>query len=179
VDWDDNGWLVGAPQPLALDDAWSLFAPDPDSRFDEARWRNQAEKFFRATLALATPKRYPGGGWPVADAGAIDVRPRTGGEPTRVLVVAFPIDRAPALRAAAEAGARAIGGAGMDSLVARARRVWQVAVAPLAGDDARAPLVLTAVLASVLLGPVVPPGGGTIFGVKGARERLEKLGWRT
>jgi len=95
-----------------------------------------------------------------------------------VLVVTVPIERASNVRAAALAGAAAIGGAGFDALVARARRVWQVRREPEEGSDARAPLLLSAVLASVFLGPIVPPGGGTIFGVKGARERLEKEGWR-
>src|SRR5688572_21568326 len=131
VQWDSNGWVVGAPKPLSIDRAFSLFAPEPDSRFEEARWRNQAEKFFRTTVALVTPKRYPDGGWPLVDAAAVDVRPRAGGEPTSVLVVTLPLDRAPELRAAADAGARAIGGAGMDALVARAKRVWQIASVPL------------------------------------------------
>jgi hypothetical protein len=29
----------------------------------------------------------------------------------------------------------------------------------------------------VLLGPIVPPDEATIYGVRGARVRLEKLGW--
>jgi hypothetical protein len=32
-------------------------------------------------------------------------------------------------------------------------------------------------LASVLLGPIVPPDEETIFGVKGARTRLNARGW--
>jgi hypothetical protein len=178
--WDENGWLAGALAPLELGAAWSLFAPEPSSRIDEPRLRAQAERFFRARLALATPKRYPDTGWPLADAAELDVAPATpDASPTRVRIVTLPLDRAPALLAAANAGAAAIGGAGMDALVAKARRLWQVDSTPLAGDDTRAPLVAAAVLASVLLAPLVPPGGGTIFGVKGARERLESLGWRT
>jgi hypothetical protein len=35
------------------------------------------------------------------------------------------------------------------------------------------------VLALVLLAPIVPPDETTIFGVKGARQRLEARGWKT
>jgi hypothetical protein len=77
------------------------------------------------------------------------------------------------------AAARAIGGAGFDALVLRARRVWQVWEWVPEGGDARAPLVVAAVLASLFLAPIVPPGGGAIFGVKGARERLASLGVRS
>jgi hypothetical protein len=46
------------------------------------------------------------------------------------------------------------------------------------GENELAPLALAGVLASLLLAPIVPPGAGTIFGVKGARERLSAAGWR-
>jgi len=39
-------------------------------------------------------------------------------------------------------------------------------------------ILVAAVLASLFLAPIVPPGGGAIFGVKGARERLVALGLR-
>jgi hypothetical protein len=77
---------------------------------------------------------------------------------------------------AADAGVRAIGGAGMDALVAKAKRVWQVGRAVEGAGDARAPLVLAAALATVMLAPVVPPDEVTIFGVRGARMRLETMG---
>ena len=83
------------------------------------------------------------------------------------------------MRASGEAGARAIGGAGFDVLVGRTRRVWQIATSRVSGDDARAPLVVAAVAASILLAPIVPPEGGAIVGVKGARVRLSAAGWRT
>lgn len=191
LDLDENGWAVGRIAPLDVGEAWSLFSPEADARVDAARWAHQARTFFGARLELARDKRYPTGAIPMADALELDVlalRPASGGdraeppaapEPTRVLVVTVPLDRAPEATAAAEAGVRAIGGAGMDAVLARARRLWQVAAKPVAGSDARAPLVVAAVIASVLLAPIVPPEGAAIFGVKGARLRLEALGWRT
>jgi hypothetical protein len=176
---DEHGWATGAVAPLDPAHAWTLCAPEPDARVDAARWAHQAETFFRARLAVVQDKRYPSGTLPLADMLEVDVAPRGQEATTRVLVVTVPADRAPEAVKAAAAGAKAIGGAGFDVLVARTRRIWQVAAAVEGEGDARAPLAVTAVLASVLLAPVVPPGGGTIFGVKGARQRLEAAGWRT
>lgn len=178
IDFDEAGWAIGRVDPLAAPDAWSLLSPEQGARIDEARWAHQARTFFRAELALTQPKSYPSGATPIADAALVDVAPK-GGASTRVLVITVPLDRAPGVRAAALAAVAAIGGAGMDALVARARRVWQVRAAVPEGSDARAALACAAVLASVYLAPIVPPDEAAIFGVKGARERLEKRGWRT
>src|SRR5207245_152176 len=90
----------------------------------------------------------------------------------------FPRVVAPLARCSpARAPVEAIGGAGFELLVPRTRTVWQVDARPVAGMDTRAPIVIAALLASVLLAPVVPPEGGAIFGVKGARLRLEAMGW--
>jgi len=178
VDYDGAGWAIGRIDLLDAAASWSLLSPDPEARIDEHRWAHQAATFFRADLSLVQKKSYPAGTLPLADAVEVDIAPR-GEAPTRVLVVTAPIDRALAIRAAADRGARAIGGAGMDALVARARRVWQVRVEVAAGGDERAPLALAAVLAAVHQAPIVPPDEVTLFGVKGARTRLEARGWRT
>jgi hypothetical protein len=172
-DFDENGWARGAVAPLPPGEAFSLLSPEPDARVDAARWAHQADKFFEARLELAVEKRYPAGTLPLADRVVVDVAERGAAASTRVSVVTVPVDRAPEALAAARAGAQAIGGAGFDAILPRTRRVWQVEVAP--GVDARAPLLVAAVIASLLLAPIVPPEGGTIFGVKGARERLARL----
>lgn len=179
VGFDDNGWARGAVAPLPPSEAWTLLSPEADARVDAARWAHQADTFFRARLAVVQAKRYPAGTLPLADLVEVDVAERGAEAPTRVLVVTVPVDRAPEALAAGAAGARAIGGAGFDALVPRTRRVWQVRERLAAEGDARAPLAVAAVLASIFLAPVVPPGGGTIFGVKGARERLAARGFRT
>lgn len=176
---DENGWAAGAVTPLAASEAWTLLSPEPDARVDAARWAHQAATFFRARLEVVQSKRYPSGTLPLADLVELDVAPRDDARATRVLVVTVPVDRAPEAMRAAAAGVKAIGGAGFDALLPRTRRVWQVRAALAGEGDERAPLAATAVLASLFLAPVVPPEGGTIFGVKGARQRLEKLGWRT
>jgi hypothetical protein len=179
MEFDENGWAMGAITPISIGHAWSLLSPEPEARIDAARWAHQAETFFRARLTLHREKRYPRGTLPICDAALVDIGQREKAAPARVLVVTVPLDRAPEAHRAAVEGARAIGGAGMDALIPRARRLWQVRDAPEGEGDPRAPLALAAVLASLLLAPVVPPGGGTIFGVKGARERLAREGWKT
>lgn len=178
IEYDGAGWAVGRVEAALREEAWSLLSPEADARVDEARWAHQARTFFRAELRLARAKRYPAGTAPIADAVEIDIGPQ-GGAATRVVAITAPVDRAPGVRAAAMRAAAAIGGAGMDALVARARRVWQVRVEVAEGGDPRAPLAAAAVLASVYLAPIVAPDEVAIFGVKGARERLEKRGWRT
>jgi hypothetical protein len=183
ADFDENGWARGAIALLATSEAWTLLSPEPDARVDAARWAHQAIVHFGALFRVVQDKRYPAATMPLADRAHIDVTPRGAASATRVRVVTVPVDRAPEALAAARAGARAIGGAGFDAILPRTRRVWQAAerlVAPVPGEaegaDARAPLLVAAVIASVLLAPIVPPEGGTIFGVKGARERLAARG---
>lgn len=178
VSFDEQGWADGIIAPLPIATSWTLLAPEGESRVDAARWAHQADTFFRATLRVVQEKRYPSGTLPIVDAVEIDIAPRGAEAMTRVLVVTLPIDRLPSAQRAGEAGARAIGGAGMDVLVARAKRVWQIASVVEDGGNALAPLALAGVLASLLLAPIVPPGAATIFGVKGARERLSAAGWK-
>lgn len=73
------------------------------------------------------------------------------------------------LQLADEAEARA-GGGGLAGLARRCPTVWC-----LARDGAEDPAALriAAILASVLLGPVLDPAVPELFGVKTARERLE------
>ena len=178
MQFDGAGWAIGRVDPLRITEAWTLLSPDPEARVDEHRWAHQAGTFFRADLLVVQKKAYPAGTLPLVDALEVDVAPR-GGAPTRVLLITVPIDRAQAARSAAIQGAASIGGAGMDTLVSRARRVWQARAAVPEGGDPQAPLALAAVLAAVMQAPIVPPDEVAIFGVKGARTRLEARGWRT
>jgi hypothetical protein len=139
---------------LPPNEAWNLLSPDPSAQLDVARVASQARTFFGVELAIEARD----GDWNAHIAGRV------------IPIVTAPIEDAPLVLAAADEAVRAIGGAGMDALVARARRVWQVRAI-----DGVEPLVVSAVLASALLAPIVPPEGGSIFGVRGARERLEAL----
>ena len=76
------------------------------------------------------------------------------------------------LRAAQEAESRGRA-AGMADLAARCTRVWEVAAETNASEAAT--LTLCAVLASTALGPVLPDDRSTLFGVRGAMERVKRL----
>ena len=131
---DENGWATGAITPLPIDEAITLLSPEASSRVDAARWAHQAEVFFRARLTVVQDKRYPTGAHPLADQVEIDIS-QSGAAPTRVRLITVPVDRAPFAVAAGAAAARAIGGAGFDVLVTRAKRVWQAQAAVDAGLD--------------------------------------------
>jgi hypothetical protein len=74
---------------------------------------------------------------------------------------------------AARAAERLGRAAGMASLAERCPTVWEVSsVGP---DSELARLNLCGILASVALGPVLPDDGSTLYGVRGAMERVEKL----
>lgn len=151
---------------LGWTEAYSVLSPEEIARVDAARWAQQARTFLDAVVTVV--------GDPMSDTFELAVG-SPASEATCVGLRTLPIGDCPEIVEAAHRGVAAIGGAGMDVLVARARRVWQVSVA--VEGDTRAPLVAAALLASVLLGPIVPPDEVTIYGVRGARMRLEKLGW--
>lgn len=67
--------------------------------------------------------------------------------------------------------------AGMAGLAARCQHVWELRGLAADGEaaNARASLMLQALLASVALGPVLPPDTSTLYGVRGARERADEL----
>ncbi len=168
---DENGWLVGVAQPFALADSWALLSPEQSSRIEIDRLAHHARRFFRVELTLSPPKLYPGG-WPVSDAATFSLTNERGliGDAN---LVTYPIASAPEVTAAARSAVAAMGGAGFDVLLTRAKRIWQIQA-----TAEPAPLLVAAILASVLLAPILAPGGSAIFGVKGARERLAALGWR-
>lgn len=153
-------------QPLDPTEAFSILAPESNSRVDALRWAQQARTFLDAEVSVE--------GDPSTDTFHLSIA-SIGGSPTRVGVRTLPREACPEVFAAADRAVEAIGGAGMDVLVARAARVWQIA--RVVDGDVRAPLVAAALLALVLLGPIVPPDEAAIYGVRGARLRLEKRGW--
>ncbi len=147
-------------EALSTSNACSLLSAEAAARLDGAAVVRNARGYFSLAVAL--------------DARPLEARDRLEIEVVgrgHVEIVTVPIDEAPLVRAAADEAVRAIGGAGMDLLVAKARRVWQVRER---ADDPTLALLVAAVLASVLLAPIVPTGGGAIFGVRGARERLSR-----
>jgi hypothetical protein len=145
-----------------------VFGQRTDARIDIDAWCAHAERFFATRLGLTEEKRYrPGDHAPRAAHARFVIAPRDG-EPGIRAASAEPRDDAD-LALAVEAEARA-NGAGLALLARRCPTVWRVARE--AEDDPLA-LRLAAILASVLLGPIVDPRVPEIFGVKTARAKLE------
>jgi hypothetical protein len=63
--------------------------------------------------------------------------------------------------------------AGMASLAERCPTIWEVE--PVGPDSELARLNLCGILAATALGPVLPDDGSTLYGVRGAMERVERL----
>jgi hypothetical protein len=176
VQFDPHGWAKGPVDALPVDAAYTLFSADLSGRFDIAMLAQKARTFFATAVEIDPVKAYPNGETPDSDAVFIDIAPlgKRTAPASRVYVVTWPLEKEPQIRSVGDAAANAIGGAGMDILVHRAKRIWQVSKEVTRGEDRYAPLRIAAILASVLLAPIVPPEGNTIYGVKGARERLER-----
>ena len=71
----------------------------------------------------------------------------------------------------AEARGRA---AGMGLLAEKCAQVWTIEASGESGASDAAYLTLAGLCASIALGPVLPPDGSTLFGVRGAIERRDK-----
>jgi len=63
--------------------------------------------------------------------------------------------------------------AGMAALAERCPTIWDVE--PVGEDSQLARLNLCGILAAIALGPVLPDDGATLYGVRGAMERVERL----
>jgi hypothetical protein len=120
---------------------------------------------------LATAKKwYPVSIEVLADQDAANVRVKAGAS-------TFGISARPTTEAdlelarTAEERGRA---AGMAGLAARCKTLWEITAE--SGATEADTLRLCAVIASTGLGPVLPPDASTLFGVRGAMERVEKLG---
>lgn len=161
--------------PLSPDRAYILYDPAAEARVHAPRWQQQAARHLGAALVVY------GTADPAQEATldlSVRVSPLAGGDGFGVVrVQSLPLIDAPALLRHGEACAAAMGGAGMDALVARARRVWCVDAALLEGSLAVAPALVAATLSLDLLGPVAPPGAAVLMGIKGLRAHLEAHGW--
>jgi hypothetical protein len=134
-----------------IERAYWVLAPEPDVRLglqSAARWEAQAQNFFGVALQIRED--------------CIRVAEED------VAVRVWQPESCASLLSLARAASASMGG--FDALVARTRSVLEI--------DARAPragLLVAAIAASILLGPIVTPEGA-LLGVKSARERLAHFG---
>jgi hypothetical protein len=167
---DDYGILrPGALEPPPRSTAFTVFAQRRDARVEAEVWRRHAAQFFDAELRVTVPKQYvfdP----PASDAAEVGLTTATRAEATR-LCFGRPREKDD-LEAADVADVRQ-GSAGLGLLAKRCPTVWLVATL---GEGDEAALRLAAILASVVLGPILTPDGMELFGVRTARAKLEALG---
>lgn len=165
---DDRGVLrAGALPAPPRARSYSVFSQRPDVVLDIEAIKRQAERFFATKVGLTVDKRYDGD-VPLADVARIVV---SGGDGTAAgtrLCYGRAADSADV--AAAEEAERAQGTSGMALLANRCPTMW--IIVPESEED-RAALLLAAIFASTMLGPILAPGGQEVFGVRTARMKLE------
>jgi hypothetical protein len=161
-----------APPPRV--EAYLVFAQRSDARLETDAWTRNAAQFFDARVGLTADKRYdPSRPAPSRDAARVVVVPASGEPGGTRLCFARPRsedDLAAAEVAEASAGPAAV--AGMVTLARRCGVVWLVVAEGDVPDLDRVALRIAGVVASVVLGPILAPSGGALFGVKTARARL-------
>jgi len=140
-----------------------VFSQEPKGPFDVERLAAHAERFFRVKLQ----------------------RIETGPDGTRVRLSGATFDAELTRRVrdvtradiqdakSAEAHGKA---AGMSALAERCGAIWEIGAADESAPSEAAYLAMSGICASVALGPVLPPDHSTLFGVRGAMERLALLG---
>jgi hypothetical protein len=77
--------------------------------------------------------------------------------------------------ALAERAVTAMGGAGMDVLVARASRVWRLSVERDDRHARRAVAIVAGVLAQSELGPALLPDETKLVGIRGVRQWIDLI----
>jgi hypothetical protein len=163
---DDWGVLrPGALEPIPRDRAFLVFAQRTDARVEANQWQRNAQCFFDTELRFAVPKKYAFDPPPSDAAWVTLVRPH---RPDRSYLCFGRPREDDDLYGAEQAEVRQ-GAAGLVKLAQRCSTVWLVE-AEQDEDDA---LRLSAILASVLLGPILTPDGQSLLGVRSARARLE------
>lgn len=155
------GASLDPPEP-----AYLVFAQRSDARCEIDAWRRNGERFFGTTVGLTVDKRY-GGIYPDVDAARVVVAP---GENVGGVRLCY---ARPATGADQDAAARADARAGYTGLADLARRCKTVWLVERQGEADRTALLLAAVVASVLLGPILDVGAAELFGVRTARVKLE------
>jgi|RhiMethySRZTD1v2_1073278.scaffolds.fasta_scaffold07001_9 hypothetical protein len=138
-----------------------VFTQTPTPGADLAAFERNAERFFAASLrSLPAPQ----------GANKLLLTSRRGVEGSFTLRQRPRSPEDMELARDAEAAGRA---AGMAALAERCQNVWLIEPEP--GTPEAATLLLCAIVASAALGPVLPPDAASLYGVRGAMERRERL----
>jgi hypothetical protein len=166
---DERGVLrSGALSSPALDRTYAVFSQRANAALDIEAIKRQAERFFASRVGLTVDKHYDATEPPEVDAARVVIAGGDGTSSGTRLCYGRPVDAADLT--AAEAAERAMGTYGLALLAQRCKTIWLVV--PEVEED-RAALTLAAIFASHMLGPIMSPGGQELYGVRGARLKLE------
>ncbi len=151
---------------------YEVFAQADSGRIDLAKVVKNARGFFQASVEVLDEELLPRGFLPPEQSRVrLELSSEQHGWRARFAIASRPANHDDHEFAnGAEAASRA---SGMALLAERCRYVW--AIEPEGDQVEQATLTLCGVLASVGLGPVMPDDHSTLFGVRGAMERIEKL----
>ncbi len=142
-----------------------VFTQTQDGRLDLSRIAVHADRFFEA-VAEAVGRQAPDRKDAPGET-RIALRSKRGLYDAAFTLTTRAVGKAD-LRAARDAEARG-NVPGMGALAERCAHVWEIEAAPDTPEVAL--YTMCAVLASVALGPVLPPEHDTLLGVRGSRER--------
>jgi hypothetical protein len=149
------------------DAGFLVFSQAGDARIDIDAWDAHAARFFATRIGLTEDRHYPSASAvPLGDAVRFVIAPH--GRPPAIRS-AFARPREDEDLALAEAADARSGFTGLALLARRCPTVWLV---EREGATDRMALRLSAVLASVLLGPILESRTGELFGVKTARAKI-------
>jgi hypothetical protein len=167
---DDRG--IVRPGALTTPDrssSYLVFAQRTDACHDMRAIKQNAQRFVAAKIGLTVEKKYRDDA-PMSDAARVVLASDDGTIAGTRLCFGRAADASDL--AVVEEAERAQGSTGMALLAQRCSTVWLIEAE--GGEEDRVALALSAILASVLLGPIVPPKGDRVFGVRTARLELEK-----
>jgi hypothetical protein len=166
---------------------WRVFVPGTAARLDPAALANLGRALFDEEVSVVSDA--VDGAFSLSVLRAPSRTPAAAAPPSRpapALVVIhgerLALSEASEDVALAHEAVRAMGGAGMDVLLARARSVWRWNARPpgdLSREDpeghgyARAASIVAGVLAQHVLGPALLPDASRLVGIRGVRAWLE------
>jgi hypothetical protein len=166
---DERGVLRPGTLPCPeTSSSYLVFAQRPDACLDMHAIKHHAARFFGTKVGLTVEKRYRDDA-PRADAARMVVASDDGLMSGTRLCFGRPADGGDL--AIVEQAERMQSSTGLGLLAQRCPTVWLIETE--GGDEDRVALLLSAILASVLLGPIVRPRGDRVFGVRTARIELE------
>lgn len=168
---DERGLLHPAARlaPPARSASYAVFAQATTVELPLDALKQQARRFFATRIGLTVEKRYDPGP-PRVDAARVVVASDDATARGTRMIYGRPVELDDLAAAEAAEAAVGAGASGLAQLARRCPTVWLIVPS---SDDDRAALTLAAIFASVMLGPVLAPGGREIFGVRTARLKLE------